>query len=85
MKIIKTINKIVAKTETIQVRIDNNKKECKYCNPDMSFGNDKLFKDDDIQVFIVSDFLYLLKGQDHFAKTVSIKYCPICGKKIKTD
>jgi hypothetical protein len=49
----------------------------------MSFGNDKLYKDDDIQVIIVSDILYLLKGQEHFAKTVVLNYCPICGKKLE--
>lgn len=58
------------------------RKTCLYCNPAMSHGNNKIYKDKDAELYIVGEFLYLLKSNRNNADKIEINYCPICGKKL---
>jgi hypothetical protein len=57
--------------------------KCKFCNQDSSYGNDSIYKDDFVDIFIVGDLMNILKKTMSIASKVKIKYCPICGKELK--
>ena len=57
--------------------------KCKYCNPNMSYGNDYVYIDEDVKIFIAKGIMKILKAGDKIATNIKIKNCPICGRKIK--
>lgn len=58
---------------------------CEYCNNNKSFGNKKIIKNDDVDVFIVDDILYTLIVEKYIGYQEYINYCPMCGDKINKD
>jgi len=56
---------------------------CEFCNPDMSYGNKEIYKEDDIELFIANDLLRLLKEDSNMARNILIRYCPMCGRKLR--
>ncbi len=60
-------------------------KECKYCNPDASYGNNSIYKDEELDVYIVKDWLHLHKRGMTLASKVRINFCPVCGANIKEN
>lgn len=57
-------------------------KQCKYCNPNVSYGNNSIYKDEDLDVYIANDWLHLHKRGMALASQVKINYCPVCGREI---
>ena len=57
-------------------------KKCDFCDPSRSFGNEPIFKEDGIELFIAKDLLRLLRIDDNIAENIKIKFCPMCGRRI---
>ena len=59
------------------------KKTCVYCNDGFSQGNQSIYRDNEVDVYIVRKMLYILKSDAKIAKKNTIRFCPICGRRLK--
>ena len=56
--------------------------KCKYCNPDTLFGGKTILKEDGVELFIANDYLKVIKPDITMERSIIIKYCPMCGRKL---
>lgn len=56
---------------------------CEYCNKINDYKGKYIYKDNLHQVFIVLNVLKILNFVEKSTVGIEIKYCPMCGERIK--
>ena len=56
---------------------------CQYCNPKMSFGNESIIHNEQVNVFIGNDVFHVLVQGENISNKKLIKFCPMCGREFK--
>lgn len=55
---------------------------CEYCSKDNNFVAKCIIENDDIDIIIVNELLYVLIHKKLVGYQQYINYCPMCGDKI---
>jgi hypothetical protein len=56
--------------------------KCKFCDENASYGNKSIYRNREVDIYIVGKMLYILKIGKANADKVSIRFCPQCGRKL---